>query len=239
MSLNNDFNLRRLERYLSIAWDSGAVPVVVLTKADLCQDLPERLLEVGRIALGSDVLVTSSMTADGYKDILKYIVPGKTVAFIGSSGVGKSTLINRLIGEDLIATQGLRSDDKGKHTTTRRELLLIPGGGAVIDTPGMRELGLESADLSRSFADIDELTNSCRFKDCRHENEPGCAVRQAIEEGLIDEARLQNYKKLQKEARYESLNSRQIEKEKIDEMFSEFGGIKNARNYAKSKNKRK
>jgi ribosome biogenesis GTPase len=103
----------------------------------------------------------------------------------------------------------------------------------------MRELGLESADLSRSFADIDELTNSCRFKDCRHENEPGCAVRQAIEEGLIDEARLQNYKKLQKEARYESLNSRQIEKEKIDEMFSEFGGIKNARNYAKSKNKRK
>jgi len=239
MSLNNDFNLRRLERYLSIAWDSGAVPVVVLTKADLCQDLPERLLEVGRIALWSDVLVTSSMTADGYKDILKYIVPGKTVAFIGSSGVGKSTLINRLIGEDLIATQGLRSDDKGKHTTTRRELLLIPGGGAVIDTPGMRELGLESANLSRSFADIDELTNSCRFKDCRHENEPGCAVRQAIEEGLIDEARLQNYKKLQKEARYESLNSRQIEKEKIDEMFSEFGGIKNARNYAKSKNKRK
>ncbi len=239
MSLNNDFNLRRLERYLSIAWDSGAVPVVVLTKADLCQDLSERLLEVSRVTIGGDVLVTSSMTADGYKDILKYIIPGKTVAFIGSSGVGKSTLINRMIGEDLIATQGLRSDDKGKHTTTRRELLLIPGGGAVIDTPGMRELGLESADLSRSFADIDELTRSCRFKDCRHEREPGCAIRQAIEDGVIDEARLQNYKKLQKEAKYESLNSRQIEKEKIDEMFSEFGGIKNARDYAKSKNKRK
>ncbi len=239
MSLNNDFNLRRLERYLAIAWDSGATPVIVLTKADLCADIPEKLREIETIAFGVDVLVTSSLSEDGYTAILKYIVPGQTVVFIGSSGVGKSTLINRILGEDLNETREIRKDDKGRHATTRRELFLVPTGGCIIDTPGMRELGLESANLTKTFVDIDELAAQCKFKDCKHEKEPGCAVQQAITEGKLTEERLQSYLKLKKEAKYEGLNSRQIEKEKINTMFADFGGIKNARNFAKSKNKEK
>jgi ribosome biogenesis GTPase len=238
MSLNNDFNLRRLERYLSIAWDSGAMPAIVLTKSDLCENLPERLAEIEKIAIGVDIVVTSSMVKDGYREILKYILPGLTVAFIGSSGVGKSTLINRLLGEDIIKTKEIRKDDKGKHTTTRRELIVIPSGGAVIDTPGMREIGVESVNLGKTFADIEEFSEHCKFSDCQHENEPGCAVRKAIEEGIVGEERLQSYKKLKREAKYEGLNSKQIEKEKIAEMFSDFGGMKNARDYIKSKNRK-
>jgi len=239
MSLNNDFNLRRLERYLSIAWDSGATPVIVLTKADLCADIPEKLREIETIAFGVDVIVTSSLSEDGYMAVLKYIVPGRTVVFIGSSGVGKSTLINRILGGDLIETRKIRRDDKGRHATTNRELFLIPSGGCIIDTPGMRELGLESANLAKTFVDIDELAEQCKFKDCRHEKEPGCMVRKAIEDGTLTEERLQSYLKLKKEAKYEGLNAKQIEKEKINTMFSEFGGIKNAKKYVKSKNKGK
>lgn len=262
MSLNQDFNLRRLERYLAIAWDSGATPVIVLTKSDLCHDskeesdltdgtdysirpyhasqpgLAERTADIERIAAGVDVIITSGMTGDGTAALLKYITPGRTVAFIGSSGVGKSTMINRILGEGLIKTQEIRKDDKGRHTTTSRELIPVPSGGAVIDTPGMRELGVESVNLGKTFIDIDDLAKECRFKDCKHEREPGCAVRKAMEEGLLDEARLENFKKLQKEARYEGMNSKQIEKEKMDAMFSGFGGVKNAREFIKSKNKR-
>ena len=239
MSLNNDFNLRRLERYLAIAWDSGATPVIVLTKADLCADIPEKLREIETIAFGVDVLVTSSLSEDGYTAVLKYITLGQTVVFIGSSGVGKSTLINRILGEDLNKTREIRRDDKGRHATTNRELFLIPTGGCIIDTPGMRELGLESVNLARTFVDIDELAEQCKFKDCKHENEPGCMVRKAIAEGILTEERLQSYLKLKKEAKYEGMNSKQIEKEKISTMFSDFGGIKNARKFAKSKNKEK
>jgi ribosome biogenesis GTPase len=236
MSLNNDFNLRRLERYLSIAWDSGATPVIVLTKSDLCEDISARLAEVNTVAIGVDVIITTSINEDGYKSITKYTTRGKTVAFVGSSGVGKSTLINRLIGEEVIETRRIRNDDKGRHTTTKRELIITPFGGAVIDTPGMRELGIESANLTKTFADIDELANQCKFINCTHNHEPNCAVRKAIEDSLIAEERLLSYQKLKKEAKYEGLNSKQIEKQKINEMFSGFGGMKNARDFIKAKN---
>lgn len=239
MSLNNDFNLRRLERYLSIAWDSKAIPVVVLTKSDLSDDLDQKLAAVNTVALGTDVLVTTSMSEDGYQQVLKYIKESQTVAFIGSSGVGKSTLINRLLGESILATKGLRNDDKGKHTTSRRELVVLQGGGMVIDTPGMRELGLESADLSKAFSDIDELSTLCKFRDCTHTNEPGCAIQKAVCDGILSAERLESYRKLKKETKYEGLNSKQIETVKLKEMFSGVGGMKNARKLIKEKNKKR
>lgn len=142
MSLNNDFNLRRLERYLSIAWDSGAKPVVVFTKSDLCMDIEHKLSQAQSVAIGADIVVTSAMDNDGYASIMPYIKEGVTVAFVGSSGVGKSTLINKLLGEERLATNGLRNDDKGRHTTTHKGLIALPCGAMVIDTPGMRELGM-------------------------------------------------------------------------------------------------
>ena len=186
MSLNQDFNLRRLERYLSIAWESRATPVVVLTKADLCADLPGRLAAAYEAAIGVDILTVSSLSEDGCHAVRPYLGPGQTVALVGSSGVGKSTLINRLLGEERLTTLQVRGDDdKGRHATTSRQLLVLPDGGAIIDTPGMRELGLENADLGKTFADIEAFGCQCRFNDCAHENEPGCAVRQAIEEGRL------------------------------------------------------
>lgn len=204
MSLNQDFNLRRLERYLSIAWDSGASPVVVLTKADLCRDLEKKRTEVEAILMGAACLVTSAMERDGYCRILPYLAGGKTVAFVGSSGVGKSTLINRLLGEERLETSGLRGDDKGHHTTTHRQLLTLPGGAMVIDTPGMRELGMwDSADgLEKAFSDIAELAEACRFKNCTHTNEPGCAVLAALANETLSQARWQSYQKLLTENAY-------------------------------------
>lgn len=238
MSLNNDFNLRRLERYISVAWDSSASPVVVLTKSDICNNLEKIMSELETVALGVDIIVTSSMLEDGFLSVNKYIEYGKTVAFIGSSGVGKTTLINKLAGENLFETQGLRNDDKGRHTTTKRELITLPSGGIVIDTPGMRELGIESADLSKAFADIDELSEQCRFNDCSHTKEPGCAVKEAVGKGELSEERLASYFKLKKENKYDGLTSRQIEDKKIEDMFKGFGGIKNAKRFIKNKNKK-
>ena len=204
MSLNNDFNLRRLERYLAVAWESGADPVVVLTKADLCADLPQKQRKVGAIAMGVEILTTSAMESDGYRQIMPYITEGRTIAFVGSSGVGKSTLINRLLGEERLATDGLRNDDKGRHTTTHRELLLLPNGAMVIDTPGMRELGMWDAapGVEQTFTDIEALAAQCRFRNCSHTSEPGCAVRAAIRSGELDSGRWQSYQKLKNENSY-------------------------------------
>jgi ribosome biogenesis GTPase len=236
MSLNKDFNLRRLERYISIGWDSGAVPVVVLTKSDLCGNIDDIMNDLDEVALGLEIIITSSLK-DDYENIKKYIKYGQTVAFIGSSGVGKTTLINKLIGEDIFETKEIRNDDRGKHTTTKRELILLPEGGVVIDTPGMRELGIEGADFSKAFADIDDLSQMCRFSDCTHTKEPGCAVRNAVEDGSLSVERLESYFKLKKEAKYDGLNSKQIETEKVKRMFKDVGGMKNARKFIKEKNK--
>lgn len=239
MSLNADFNLRRLERYLAVAWDSMARPVIVLTKADLCDDLTQKLYKVETVSVGADTVVCSSREESGFDKIRSYIRDGNTIAFIGSSGVGKSTLINKLAGQEILATREIREDDgKGRHTTTHRQLLLLPDGGIVIDTPGMRELQLESADLSRSFMDIEELAEQCRFGDCSHTSEPGCAVRQAIEAGELTAERLESFKKLQREAGYEGLNSRQLEQKKIESMFGSMGEMKQTMKYIKQKNKR-
>ncbi len=225
MSLNNDFNVRRIERYLAITWDSLAVPVIVLTKSDLCDDLPARLREIESAAMGVDIVITTSMSADGFTGISRYLFKGKTIAFIGSSGVGKSTLINRLMGEQVLAVKEIRGDDdKGRHTTTHRQLLVLPdGGGVVIDTPGMREIQIAGADLSRSFADIEELAVKCRFRDCKHEAEPQCAVKQAVADGTLSVKRFENYKKLQREMVFEvrksTLSAAQAEKQKVIDMM--------------------
>lgn len=203
MSLNNDFSLRRLERYLATAWDSGASPVVVLTKADLCDDLPGKIAEVETVAMGVDILPVSSLR-DNTSAVLPYLQPGKTIAFLGSSGVGKSTLINKLLGEDVILTAGIRKDDKGRHTTTHRELLTLPCGAYVIDTPGMRELGMweHEAGIENAFADIEALISCCRFSDCSHSGEPGCAVQAALRDGSLAPERWNSYRKLKVESAY-------------------------------------
>ena len=200
-----DFVLvKRLERYLSIAWDSGAMPVVVLTKSDLCDDLDYKLAEVSSIAFGLDILVTTSTEENGYRELLPFISEGKTIAFIGSSGVGKSTLINLLLGKEQLKTNGLRNDDKGRHTTTHRELFLLPSGGMVIDTPGMRELGMWDNDtgIDRTFTEIETLASQCKFRNCTHKNEPGCAVLKALETGELEIDRWNSYQKLKAESSY-------------------------------------
>ncbi|MGF9979417.1 ribosome small subunit-dependent GTPase A [Viridibacillus arvi] len=239
MSLNNDFNIRRMERYLSIAWDSEAVPVIVLTKADLCENVEAMLEEVSKISIGVDVIVTSSVDNEGYEPIKNYLSGGQTVAFIGSSGVGKSTLINALLGQELIETRGLRNDDKGKHTTTRRELFMIEDLGVVIDTPGMRELGVQSVDLSKSFSDIDALTKQCKFKDCQHKSEPGCAVQQAITNGELSNNRLQSYQKVEREAKHAELKAESREKERLKDRLDNLRETKRIRKAAKAKNRRR
>ncbi|GLC89510.1 ribosome small subunit-dependent GTPase A [Lysinibacillus piscis] len=202
MSLNADFNIRRLERYLVAAWDSGAKPVIVLTKADLCEDVESKLREVEAIAFGVDLVVTSALSGEGLDEVRALFTEGITGALLGSSGAGKSTLTNALSGVELMKVAGIREDDaKGRHTTTHRELVILPNGGCLIDTPGMRELQLwdQGDSLSASFQDIEELAATCRYRDCTHQKEPHCAVQQAITTGVLEQARLQSYFKLQRE----------------------------------------
>ncbi|HWR38325.1 MAG TPA: ribosome small subunit-dependent GTPase A [Patescibacteria group bacterium] len=204
-SLNHDFNLRRMERYLISTWDSGATPVIVLTKADICAVVEERLREVHRLAPGVDALAVSVLSGNGLITLSRYLLPGQTVALLGSSGVGKSTLVNALAGSELLKTQEIREDDsRGRHTTTHREIILLPTGGLILDTPGMRALSLWEADkgIREMFGDIEQLTAACRFHDCRHQDEPGCAVRQALDSGLLEPSHWESWKKLQKELAY-------------------------------------
>jgi ribosome biogenesis GTPase len=236
MSLNADFNLRRLERYLTAAWDSGAKPVIVLSKSDLCEALDERLAEAESVSMGIPVVVCSAENGSGFDEISAMIGIGKTAAFIGSSGVGKSTMINRLLGEDVLAAKAIRAgDDKGRHATTRRRLLILPAGGAVIDTPGMREFSPYFGDVSKTFEDIEELAARCKFSDCSHSGEPDCAVRRAIENGLLSGKRFENYRKIEREVNYDGLNSRQREQEKLNRMF---GGKKTLKEFQKSLKKK-
>lgn len=205
MSLNKDFNIRRLERYLSVASDSGVEPIIVLTKADLNQSNKEMILKVEEIVSETKIIVTSIYDSVGYNNIRETIQKNQTAIFMGSSGVGKSTVINKLIGNKKIKTNYIGKNDKGKHTTTSKELFILSNGGSVIDTPGIRELGIQDTDLSSVFMEITKLSELCKFNDCHHEKEPNCAVKNAIYEGKLSEERLMSYRKLLREIRHEQL----------------------------------
>jgi ribosome biogenesis GTPase len=200
-SLNEDLNLRRLERYLILARESGAEPVVLLTKSDLAGDVEDAVADLRTVTFDVPVHALSSVTGEGLDEVRPYLRPGVTATLLGSSGVGKSTLINRLVGDELLATQEIREDGRGRHTTTRRELVQLPGGALVIDTPGMRELQLWVADegLEEAFADVTSLFEHCRFSDCAHESEPGCAVKGAIADGTLPPERWDSYRRLEAE----------------------------------------
>ena len=206
-SMNADLNARRIERYLATAWESGADPVIVLTKADMCADANAHLSEIEAVAMGVPVLPVSAVTGAGLDALRAYLAPGRTAVLLGSSGVGKSTLVNALAGREKMATQAIREDDaRGRHTTTHRELVLLPSGALILDTPGMRELGLWDAGdgMSAAFADIEALAAHCRFHDCSHHSEPGCAILEALETGALDAARWKAYGKLQRELDFQN-----------------------------------
>jgi ribosome biogenesis GTPase len=201
-ALTGDFNVRRLERYLTLAWSSGAQPVIVLNKADLCEDLDARLAEVYAVSGDVPVHAVSARTGDGLAILNRYLTPGATVVLLGSSGAGKSTLTNVLMGADVQLVREVREDDdRGRHTTTGRHLFVLPTGALLIDTPGLRSVGLWADDgaLNAAFADIDALAATCRFSDCRHESEPGCAVRTALADGTLAPERLASQRKLERE----------------------------------------
>jgi ribosome biogenesis GTPase / thiamine phosphate phosphatase len=198
--LDGDFNPRRLERYLTAAWDSGADPVVVLTKLDLCDDFT-RIAQAEDVAMGVPVLPVSNVSGEGLEQVRALLAPRRAFALLGSSGVGKSSLVNQLAGRRVMPTGDLRRDGRGRHTTRHRQLLVLPGGALFVDTPGLRELQVWEGDLDSAFADIAELAAQCRFSDCAHETEPDCAVREALETGVLEPERWGNYLKLQRELR--------------------------------------
>jgi len=202
--LDLDFNIRRLERYLATAFDGGTTPVVVLNKTDLCKDVEAAVAKVKTVTMGVDILTVSATEGTGLEQIDRYIEGNRTVVLLGSSGVGKSTIINRLIGSEALKTGAVREhDNRGRHTTTWREMVPLPTGGVFIDTPGMRELQtwLNEDGLKRTFGDIETLAEDCRFRDCEHQGEPGCAIEAAVKTGTLDPGRLKSYRKLEKEMR--------------------------------------
>jgi ribosome biogenesis GTPase len=211
--LDQDFNPRRLERYLTAAWDSGADPVIVLTKLDVCDDRA-KLDEAESIAIGVPVYPVSNVTGEGIDAVRALLQPAKTFVLLGSSGTGKSTLANRLAGRTVMAIGDLRNDGRGRHTTRHRQLLVMPGGAILIDTPGLRELQVWEGDLDSAFADIADLASQCRFNDCAHASEPDCAVREALDTGELDAERWANYQKLQRElVAIERRSSRRLQRE--------------------------
>ena len=225
-SLNNNFNINRIERYLSLAWESGGIPVIILTKSDLVSNVQEYVNEVQDIAFGVDVYAVSCKTNEGIDNIKKYFEKGNTIVFLGSSGVGKSTLVNTLYGQEVMKTSEIRENDsRGRHTTTSRNLIMLPNGAMIIDTPGMRELGMWDAEagINKTFQDVEQYIGMCKFSDCTHTNEPGCAILEAIENGEITKERFEQYMKLQKESLYNTDSEQYLRDKK--EKFKEIAKI--------------
>lgn len=217
-ALNDDYNVRRMERYLIMAWNSGATPVILLTKQDLCEDAEVRIAEMEKAAPGVSVHAVSALMDHGRESLLPYIGRGQTVALTGSSGCGKSTLVNWLCGDEVQRTQDVREgDSRGRHTTTHRELFIMPHGGIIVDTPGMRELQLWSDEggLELAFGDVTKWAVDCRYNDCRHEREEGCAVLEAVRTGDLEEKRLLNYRKTQRELLYQSVKESKAKRKRV------------------------
>jgi ribosome biogenesis GTPase len=204
-----DVNARRIERYLTIAWQSGAVPIVLLTKADIATSLDELRDQLEAVSMGTPVVVTSGVTGDGIDEIVRELQPARTGVLLGPSGAGKSTLINRIVGTDLMRTRGVHASGEGRHMTSHRQLVQLPQGGMIIDTPGLREAQLWEGDgaLGEVFEDIELVALQCRFTDCAHDTEPGCAIKAALEAGTLDAARFRSYVKLQRELRFAAAKS--------------------------------
>lgn len=237
--LDNDYNLQRIERYLMVAWESGATPAVILNKCDLTDDATACVAEVKAAALDVPVLLTSAVTGEGLQDLNALFTPGITGALLGSSGAGKSTIINALLGSSIQEIGDVREDDsRGRHTTTFREMFMLPSGGLMIDTPGMRELGLWSNEgIEETFDDISTLAQHCRFRNCSHANEPGCAVLAAVEDETLDARRYESFFKLQSEARH--IATKQNERARLDEKEKDKNLSKQIRGLDKNHYKRR